>query len=112
MTDGMVFPILYRDCPKDCYLVGYVAISELKVLTLLDNTMKPFAETSFALFDEDNQMRQGNQKVRFFAAAASMGWESAETVDSGFHVPPDCGHVEIDPYLKWEDTNCCSLGSS
>ena len=109
MTDGMVFPVLYRDCPRDCYFVGIVSFSESKVLTLLDNTMKPFAETSFALFDEDNQMRQGNQKVRFFAAAASMEEESVETVDNGFHVPPDCGRVDIDPYLKWEDTNCIPL---
>ena len=49
-------------------------VFEFKVLTLLDNNMKPFAETSFALFDEDNQMRQGNQKDRFFAATASMDW--------------------------------------
>lgn len=91
VIDGMVFPVLYRDCPRDCYFV----------LTLLDNNMKPFAETSFALFDEDNQMRQGNQKVRFFAA----------TANNGCHVPPDCGHVEIDPYLKWEDTNLRMNGS-
>ena len=33
--------------------------------------MKPFAETSYCLFDENKKMRQGNQKVRFFNALMS-----------------------------------------
>ena len=37
--------------------------------------MKPFAETSYCLFDENKQLRQGNQKVRFFNALTSIVWK-------------------------------------
>lgn len=83
-------------------------VFEFKVLTLLDNNMKPFAETSFALFDEDNQMRR-KPESSFLCCHSEYGLGSVGTVDNGCHVPPDCGHVEIDPYLKWEDTNCGSV---
>ena len=37
------------------------------MLTLLDKNMKPFAITSFALFDDNASLRQGYQKVEFYS---------------------------------------------
>ena len=32
--------------------------------------------------------------------------EGTCNVENIYTIPPDCGYTEIDPYLKWEDTNC------
>lgn len=81
-----MFPLLFRDCPLDCHII----------LTLLDKNMKPFAVTSVALFNSDSTLRYGNQKVEFYAD------------DSLPHstIPYDCGHREVDDYLKWQDISC------
>lgn len=77
------------------------------MLTLLDKNMSPFAITSFALFDEHASLRQGYQKVEFYAYTPGVFRFSWLSVDCANTVPYDCGYKEVSDYLKWEDMKGC-----
>ena len=75
----------------------------LQVLTLLDKNLKPFAITSIALYNSNQLLREGYQKVEFYCSNGGKDVNCVFTVVDAHTIPFDCGYKEIDDYLKWED---------